>query len=59
MVKALLCEEVEVRKLEVTFISKLLRFYGVEALSFEGSTLRERGSTVWRLISLKSSEVKF
>ena len=34
--KALPCEEVEVRKLEVTSISKFLRFYGVVALSFGG-----------------------
>ena len=36
VVKALPCEGVKVHKLEVASISKFLRFYGVEALNFEG-----------------------
>ena len=52
MVKALLCKEVEAQKLEVTSISKILCFYGVEALSF-GGILRlwnqqRGGSLAWR-----------
>ena len=54
MVKALLCEEVEVQKLEVTSISKILRFYGVEALSL-GGILRLWESTTRRFISVEES----
>ena len=54
VVKALPCEEVEVRKLEVTSISKFLRFYGLEDLSFKGlfTTLE---STTRRFISVEES----
>ena len=36
MVKVLPCEGVKVYKLAVASIFKVLRFYGVEALNFEG-----------------------
>ena len=52
VVKALPCEGVKVYKLAVASIFKVLRFYGVEALNFEG-LLRLCGSTTRRFISVE------
>ena len=51
--KAIPCEGVVLYKLEVASVSKILRFYGVETLSFE--VLRLCESTTRRFVNVEES----